>query len=447
MVNSAAPKVTALAVAAALASAGCVDDVLGGPPYRAQVVDVVDINPENSRPSFALVERDFELLDDIETLSSPYLQVFRGGELYIHEVGGRFVADRMTADPYARLRYAAVDGVAVPRDYPTLAMLSAYYHYERILLDLERVTGLTQADLLNRFGKVEVFFEPAFRVKGFGINEREVFKHNAFYLPGARQFGIAQRARAEGVPFAVNQMVAAHEFGHALFELTFEQGGSEFCSSASFEDNVSDPLFPGRFRVEYAISGINEGFADFISFAYTGATNALGDQASAGERNFADLGFNFAELIPPEDGNFQPPCFGQFYCIGTLFASALYRTMIVLGYDPLDPEDRGEYSRVVMEAMATAKDAIYDLPAGVVPLPDEYTAFCRRHEGFPREIDGGVTGAFLAGFVAQMPEEAREPLCTALTTRFGNLGFPESARLHCPSDDEDDEDDEDEEGA
>ncbi len=428
----------AAAAAAAATAAGCLDYELDGPPYQAQVVDVLDIDPETARPSYGLVVRELSTLEDLDTLSSPALQVFRGGELYIHEVGGRIVADRMTADPDARLRYVNDGGVAVARDYSTLAMLSAYYHYENVLRDLERVTGITVPEFRDYIGRVEVFFEPAFRTEVADINEREVIKFNAFYLPGAKQFGIAQRSHREGVPYAVNPMVTSHEFGHGLFEYTFDEGSPEFCNPAAFEENAADPLFPGRFRIEYAIRGLDEGFADFIAFAYTGATNALANpQSGSGERNFDGPDFGFTDLIIPEDDpNWLPPCFGQFYCIGTLFASALYRTMILLDYDPLDPSDRGEFSRMVVDALSTTRAALYDLPEGVVPPPDPEVAQCRRHEGMPREIDGGVTGAFFAAFISQMPEDVREPLCITLANRFGEVGFPESARLHCPSEEE-----------
>jgi hypothetical protein len=440
MVSSNMSKAAISFVAAAVVSSGCLDYELDGPPYRAQIVDVVDIDPETSRPSFALAVREFALLEDLDTLSSPELQVLRGGELLIREVPGGFVADRMTADPNARLRYVDDNGVAVARDYATLAMLSAYYHYERVLLDLERVTGITLNELGNRFGTVEVFFEPAFRTVGSDIDERDVFKHNAFYLPGARQFGIAQRSPNENVPFAVNPMVTAHEFGHALFELTFDHSSPGSCNPTVVEENEEDPLFPGRFRVEYAISGMNEGFADFVSFAYLGATNALAEPSVAtAERNFAAPDFAFGDLIPPEDDDsWVPPCFGQFYCMGTLFASALYRTMIDLDYDPLDANDRGEFSRMVIDALTSTQEAMRELPEGIVPPPDLGAAQCRRHEGMPREIDGEVAGAFLAAFASQVPDDVRGPLCEVLIRRFGDRGFPEHARVTCPSESTDD---------
>jgi hypothetical protein len=413
----------ALALAVSAVLGGC-DAALEGPPYRAQIVDLVGIDPSTSEPTFSLVTREFSLLDDLDGLSAPQLRLYRGGTLFLREIAGSVVIDgRIEGAESPRLRYLVDDGVAIARDYPTLAMLSAYYQYERVIVDLQRVTGLTGEDLFDAMGQLEVFFEPAIRAEDELGDAELIMKFNAFYMPGLQQFGLAQRSRLEEVPLSVNLQVIAHEFGHGLFELTFFENDHQDCEERS--GNAGDPFFPGRFSIEYAISGFNEGFADFISFAYTGGTNPVISIPfdSVVERDMARTSFRFAEL-----GGVEPPCGGEFYCIGTLFARSLYDALVELGYDPLDPEARGVFSRQVVAAMGTTQQAMRELPAAVMPEPSLSIAECRIHHRISPFDDGALSGAFLAAFTSQMPAEARAPLCAAFIEHFGDLGFPEAAR-------------------
>jgi hypothetical protein len=415
--------------ALAALAAGCYVGEAEGPPFRAQIIDTVDIDPETSEPSFSLVTREFSYLEDLDSLEGPELRLFRGGTLYVREIAGSLAVDgRFVGAESPRLRYVTDGGVAIARDYPTLAMLSAYYQYERVIEDLERVTGLAPSELAEQMGQIEVFFEPAIRTEDASAAGEIVPKFNAFYVPGLKQFGLAQRSELENVPLSVNRQVIAHEFGHGLFELTFDENDLPDCDPERAEDNEADPLFPGRFSLEYAISGMNEGFADFISFAYTGGTNAIAALpfSSAAERDFASSEFEFSDL----EGD-EPACLGSFYCIGTLFARALYGTMLELDYDPADPAARGAFSRDVVAAMAQTKQALRELPESVVPLPDPGIAQCGSYDEIELEYDGAVTGAFLAAFASRMPAEARGPLCERFEFYFGELGFPGAAREAC----------------
>jgi hypothetical protein len=407
-----------------LFSLGGCDGELEGPPYRAQIIDIVSIDPSTSEPTFSLVTREFALLDDLDGLAAPQLRLFRGGTLYLREIAGSVVIDgRIEGAESPRLRYLVDDGVAIARDYPTLAMLSSFYQYERVIVDLERVTGLTSEELFAAMGQLEVFFEPAIRAEDELGDSELVMKFNAFYIPGLQQFGLAQRSRLEEVPLSVNLQVIAHEFGHGLFELTFFENDYEDCEERP--SNEGNPFFPGRFSVEYAISGFNEGFADFISFAYTGGTNPVITIPfdSVVERDMAATTFRFADL-----GGSGSACGGAFYCIGTLFARSLHEAFLALGNDPLDPEARGAFSRQVVAAMGATQQAMRALPASVVPEPSSSVARCGTREQISLVYDGEVSGAFLAAFTSQMPAEARPPLCAALIEHFGDEGFAAAAR-------------------
>ncbi len=416
-------------VLATAALAGCYD-AAEGPPFRAQILDMVALDPATREPDYALVTREFRFLDDLDALSSPELRLVRGGTLLAQEVSGSVVIGRFEGAKEPRPRYIVQDGVAVARDYPTLAMLSAYYQFERVLADLERMTGFDIAEVASSIGQLEVYFEPRLRFETDEVSGEEISRFNAFYLPGRKQFGLAQRSRYETLPLAVNRQVVVHEFGHALFELTFFEDDVQDCEPDRIAE---DPMSLDRFHVEYALSGFNEGFADFLSFAYTGSTNplvALGFE-SLTERDFAEPDFRFEELSDSPFDEGEPGCAGVFYCIGTLFAHGLFRSMIELGYDPLDADDRGAYSRQVVGALSTTYAAMRELPEELIPSPRTRVSECGHRRTISLEYDGALSGAFLAAFVSQMPSETRAPLCDAFIASFGTDGFPESAREVC----------------
>ncbi len=417
----------------AVAGPGCYGEVAEGPPYEAQVLDLDEIDPDTREPAFSLATRTFTYLEDLDSLFAPELTLSRGGAIEARELAGSLVSDgRIAGADAPGLRYRVDGGRAVARDYPTLIMLTAYYHYEQLLADLERVAGFSSAEFVDDFGPLDIYFEPSIRITTEDSVETQTPKFNAFYVIDAGQFGLAQRSEFEAVPLSANPLVIAHEFGHALFEHTFDEGAPVLCTPGG--DNSEDPLFPGRLRSEYGIAGLDEGFADFVSFAYTGGANPIAGFpiASADARDFAEPNFTLEDLVV-QDGQqtADPPCEGQFYCIGTLFAGALYETMIDLGYDPQNAADRGSFSRTVISAMTGMREAIRTQSADLLPEPGHGVRNCVRHEGAPRVYDAEVVAAFLSAFVPRMPEEAREPLCDQLAARFGELGFPDQARGAC----------------
>src|SRR4029453_15700665 len=107
------------------------------------------------------------------------------------------------------LRYAMDGDVAVPLDYPTLAMFSAYHSFERVMASLEPLTGSSIEVWAAPWPKIDVFFEPRIQSE----EGTSIGKLNAFYLVGQKQFGLMQRSELEVVPLGASLLRVAHEFG------------------------------------------------------------------------------------------------------------------------------------------------------------------------------------------------------------------------------------------
>ena len=419
---------TAALLACSALLGACAAEEDPGPPYRAEVLELVATDPETGASSFALVESELDRLDDLDRLEGPDLAVRRGGELIIREINGSVVIDgRFEAPGRPGLRYAVEDGVVVPLDYPTLAMLSAYHQFSGVLDQVEAVASISVDEFVSRVGPIEAFFEPRIRMEQ-GVGATATVKLNAFYMAETKQFGLAQRAGVEGVPLAANPKVIAHEFGHALFDQLFFEGAQRLCSE---EEVADDPLSASRLGAEYAISGFNEGTGDFVSFAMTGSASALqevvrSDLADelAEDRNLILDNFVYDDLQGPDR-----PC-GTFYCIGTLWARSLYRAMIQLGLDTADAADRAAFARVVLTALGEARASI--AAQGLMPPPSASVAGCNGDSSDP-DHDGQVTSALLAAILVEMPAEMRPALCGQLAERFGERGFsPEARATACP---------------
>lgn len=420
---------TGALVAITCLTACAADEVAPGPPYRADVIEIVGVDPTSGVGEFELVERELWRLDDLEAMEGPELAVRRGGELVIRDIAGSVVIDgRFEAGGDPELRYAVEGGVVVPLDYPTLTMLSAYHQFSIVLDRLGDFTELSADQLIERTGRLEAYFEPVVRLDS-ELDASVIIKLNAFYLPGRRQFGLARRVELEGVPFAANLKVIAHEFGHALFEQIFHGGPTQPCAEA---DVAADPLSTSRLVTEYALAGFNEGIGDFVSFTMTGSVNPLAELAQAGlaveDRNLAGEDFVYDDL---EGGQERPTCTGSFYCIGTLWARALRRAAIALGHDVTSPGERDAFSRQVFAALARTRGAIAD--QGLLPAPTASVEGCETNRS--HDHDARVTSAFLAAFLTGMPDGPREALCGELAAQFGAAGFSPEARAaaRCPA--------------
>lgn len=396
-----------------LATACSQEETDPGPPYRAQVL-VMDENSDikNGSPSFSIMEQEIKFLRKLSELDGDYIRIRFGGLLKIKNIAGSQVdADGFSGASKPRLRYKIKNGVIIPRDYSTLVTLSTYTNFGKIFEQMESITGESPNQFKEWAGKIDVLYEPLVTLEASGGNADVTYKLNAGYIPVSKQFGFFRRSLLEDLPLSTNILVIAHEFAHALFDKFFYKERSH--DASDLYQNID------------ALRGINEGFADFYSFANSAITNIL--QASiniparAKERDFKEVSFRYS------DSNLWSQCSGGFYCYGTLFANALFLTMKTLGIDVMDRAARHQFTNKLVNSLNSSLERMQALEKSLYPNLRS-TKFPNTSEGQKSE-DGIWMGLFFNAFLTGLTPDIRAPLCSKLIANFGTIGFPINTRV------------------
>lgn len=395
-------------------------------PYKAMVIVYTGVDTSTGKPKYAVQEKEFKFLTDLDSLDGTYLKIERGGELKIKEVSGSIVrAESFTGSESPKLRYKLENGVVIPKDYSTMAMLSAYYQYDVIFGRMNDVLGIDPDEYVKDIPakKFVVLFEPAITLVTSDVSGSISKKLNAAFVPGQKQFVLFQRSPLERIPLAGNLQVIAHEFGHSVFEYTFEKDKYD-------EDS--------RISKEFSISGLNEGWADFVNYGFTGCDNVLSGsidiESMYKEREFTKTGFTFDSLEPDETAGSTTAtsltktydkCEGSFYCIGTIFARSLYEIRKDLGSAVTD---RDFYSNIVA-ALKKLESTMNSLSSDI--YPKERSDLKEHKRDFEKDFftyDGKVTGAFLDSLIRNLPAAWKNSLCTTFKNNFDYKGFPTAVR-------------------
>jgi hypothetical protein len=377
-------------------------------PFKAVVLAFTGIDT-NGKAQYALAEKTFRTLTDFNGLDGTYVNVKRGGTLSIKQINGSIVSsENFEGGESPGLRYNVKSGVAMALDYSTLAMLSAYFQLDEIYSTLEDKTGIAPADLQANLpgGKHTMLFEPEIKLTGTGSEITAGVKLNAAFSPTDKKFLLFQRSPIENIPLAANFQVLTHEFGHFVFDYSFFGG--------KYDTN-------NRWNDEWAISGINEGFADFISWTFTGSADILRSSIDidsvADERDFASSTFTYKDLNTSD----QTSCRGEFYCVGTLFARSLYQTQKALSATVTQKS----MAAGVIDSLKKCQSAMNDLDTSIMPAKTDRDSLDFL-DAYSR--DGKVIGGFLRVFVQNAPTAWKSELCNALKNNFGTEGFPTLAR-------------------
>jgi len=377
-------------------------------PFKAVVLAFTGTDAEG-RAQFALTERTFRTLTDFNNLDGTYANMKRGGKLKIKNINGSIVsADSFEGGEKPALRYKVKSGVASALDYSTLAMLSAYFQIDEIYSTVEDKLGLAPSLLQAKLpgGKHTILFEPEIKMTGNGSEISAGIKLNAAFSPTDKKFLLFQRSPIEKVPIGANFQVLTHEFGHFVFDYSFYGG------------NVDEK---NRWADDWALSGFNEGFADFVSWSFTGSSDILRSSIDiedfADERDFAKTSFTFENLNAKE----PTACTGQFYCVGTLFARSLYHTWTALK----DTVSTKDMASGVIETLKKCKAELDSMSTSILPAEVN-----RDDLKYPEtyQYDGKVAGSFLRAFVLHAPPAWKAELCIAFKNNFGTSGFPTVAR-------------------
>jgi hypothetical protein len=383
------------------------------PPYKAVVLAFTG-KGSTGKAEFALEERTFRTMTDFNELDGTYLKIRRGGKLTIKEIDGSLVTTgRFSGGESPGLRYQVKGGAAIALDYSTLAMLSAFYQFDQIYSTVEETLGVPPSQLQTSLsnGKHSVLFEPEITFSEAGTDISAGQKLNAAFNPLDKTFILFQRSPVEVVPLAANFQVMSHEFGHFVFDHSFYGG--------KYDKEL-------RWTDEWAVNGINEGFADFISWTFSDVTDVLRSsfdiESVADERDFANSKFVFQDLAD-EDSS---ACKGSFYCVGSLFARSLFEAFL-----ELKTISKKDYAKDVINSLKNCLVTLQTQPESVLPAEIDRDTLVRAKEF---EYDGKVAGAFLASFVVNAPPAWKAPLCSAFKKNFGTSGFPPAARaVSCDS--------------
>lgn len=379
----------ALLIVAALG--GCVDTSLTA-PYRAEVL-VRTQNRDYVLQTVALPD-----LTGFAPLSDPVVRFsdhpnFDEGDLE------DFDASLFAAASDYSPRVRDEDGVAVARDLESLLTLSAYYSFKDNFARAQEAFG--PLDQLIPDGGFQILVEPKFS-SDLGSQELGT---NAAYIPGGQAFLLVQMSSLERIPLGMNPSVLAHEFGHHVFHVTYSTADG-VCRP---DDNAPGPVPPGRFSSAHAISGFNEGFADITAFALQQETRVLADSIPAldgGERTIdmrepGYLAFTWST---------RDRCGDSFYCIGTLWARAVFEVYLSTGARADDVAARSAYVRTIATAVAGIPGRLRqrtDWPAPTEPcefslLDDELT----------------LVRAYVEAFIAGLPASLQPSACRELASRF-----------------------------
>ncbi|MCX6118616.1 MAG: hypothetical protein NT027_13830 [Proteobacteria bacterium] len=418
-------QITAIAVSSVTSCGLTQQKASADKPYKAIVVTLTDVDT-NGAAKFGLLERTFNSLTDLDQLDGTYAKFLRGGQLSVKEVNGSIVsADTFSGGENPNLRYSIKDGVVVASDYSSLAMLSSYYQFDYIYSNVKSVLGIEPADLQTKLpsGKHTVLFEPQISFNLSTGSGTAGIKLNAAFSPKDKQFLLFQRSGIESIPLSSNLQVISHEFGHSLFDFAFLDG--------KYEDK--------NYTAEsYSMRGLNEGWADFISWSFTNCPDILRSSINIAEiansRHITNSTFKWENIVNQSlsDSAYQSAsdfgkCRGSFYCIGTLFARSLIATKTAL-----PSVEKKVFASGLISSLKLAQAEVKAMPVSIVTAateddqtdPDSSLRWSRQ---------GTLTGAFLRAIVKNSPNDWKSKLCQNFAENFGTGGFPEIARSGvCP---------------
>ena len=184
-------------------------------------------------------------------------------------------------------------------------MFALYYNYQsahehwklKVLSKLPREESYENPQ--QEIGHFKIDYDPkiVFEVADLmdtddAVKVNTKMKTNAAFSPDNGNFMAFATGGLEEIPLKMNLFIAAHEYGHKMFDLAFAE---------------KDPTY---YNGSYELSAINEGFADFSGLMVTGIRDPL--QASLGslvENREIPVSFDLATVSECENG---------FYCEGSL---------------------------------------------------------------------------------------------------------------------------------
>lgn len=294
-------------VLAGLAGAfGCSREEPSGPPFRARIVV-----PSGVDGKYKLEDVTFDTLTSLNPLEGTVAAMVGGAVVDVSRVAEVVTGDssQIFFDSGSGLKvdYTLDGDVVVPANFDSMVALGAYYYYERVFGYWRDNLGLS----LDRFERANLYFAPQIEARSEGGSVSITIKVNAAFLTGARDFLLFRTSRLEQLPLSLNHYVLGHEFGHGIFDLEFANKDPMF-----YEDAADDASFE--------LSAENEGIADFFGYMVTGSASQIQDSLPIiKDARALPVAWTYSTLgkVDPCDAATVE---GNFYCKGSVLASALY---------------------------------------------------------------------------------------------------------------------------
>lgn len=220
-----------------------------------------------------------------------------------------------------RARWTSLDHVAVPDDFDSLAMFTAFAHTERAL-DAFRAAGVRG----RAVDPVEVHYLPDLANSGLATSD------NAYYFVPADAVLLLAPIALQDVPLAMNPGVLAHELAHRVAYWDLWEGRRLAVYDAFRAGHIDDPHARESM---FLTAALDEGVADYFGAvisddpAFVGAS--VGDQQVARDvsvsRTYQAAWIGGTSVYYSSDGRYDP------YHLGTVVASALWAVGEALGHD------------------------------------------------------------------------------------------------------------------
>jgi hypothetical protein len=212
------------------------------------------------------------------------------------------------------------DGVLVPEDFDSLAMVSIYYGIELSLLYYERI-GMPRGTLVH----LETYYWPRFKTI-YPDGASEIIHDNAYYMymsPKRRAFFVFPFEKFQWIPMSMNSGIMTHEFSHAVFDELIDEPNRGLIAGMDI---------PAR----NFLYGLNEGCADYMAAVRTGDPDFMSHTTPKGIYGIQCNSETWKELVrdvansvnylPAFDTTARATDPAEFcpYDVGLFFASTLY---------------------------------------------------------------------------------------------------------------------------
>lgn len=347
-------------------------------------VEILDYDSERDAYAFRVV--GIETLENVSRLEGRATKLVGDAEIRL---------DYQTnllkwVDPGYRVAFGAVraDGVLVPEDFDSLAMVSIYYQIERSLLAFEEL-GLDASRLVP----METYYWPRFTIVD-SDGEKTVMEDNAFYMYATRNdrgFYVFPYEQFGWLPLSMNGGVMTHEFSHAVFDALVTVPHRAWIDAGGLSRAAANFLY-----------GLNEGFADTIAVARLGDPDYMGHSIAGNTFSSpcngavsdvvrdASRAINYSEGMDDDARTVAENAFCP-YAIGAFVSSLMYETAQVIDGIPLDGDgipsaaSRTEVAAAFLRALDLVGQGLagdfelsdfFDLFAGELPAGPSRAAAC-----------------------------------------------------------------------